>query len=187
MATTYEAIRREFEQAQDYILSDLDRIIGQTDGGNYIAAALITCACDALSYLKYGQSHRGDCFFEELLPTELRPIAKPLYEAIRHGIVHTYDTQLICIGQRELDVTISWGRKPHLQLSADGKHIYVNIKTLSSDFKAAVARFKSDLQQNPTLRETFAKSMRRSRRMQLNKTEAAKWERCLQLVKREAT
>ena len=187
MATTYNAIRREFEQAEDYILSDLDRIVKQTDGGNYIAAALITCACDALSYLKYGKPHRGDRFFEELLPAELHPIAKSLYEAIRHGIVHTYDTQLICVGPRELDVTISWGQKPHLHLSADEKHIYVNIKNLSRDFRAAMARYRSDLQQNSNLRETFEKSMRRSRRMHLIRSEAAKWEQCLRLMKREAT
>ena len=187
MATSYEAIRREFAQVQDYIIGDLDRLTALEHGGNYIAAALITCACDALSYLKHGKQNEGYRFFEEMLPSEWRPVAKSLYEAIRHGIVHSYDTQLICIGSRELDVTISWGQKPHLHLSADEKHIYVNIKNLSMDFKTAVAQFKSDLEQQDKLRDIFAKSIHRSRRLHLRNNETAKWEQCLKLAKHDAT
>lgn len=184
MATTYETIRPRFEQVQDYVVSDLDRVIEQTDGGNYIAAALITCACDALSNLKYGQQNRGYLFFEDLLPSEWRPVAKSLYEAIRHGLIHTYDTRLICIGPRELEVIISWGQKPHLHLSENGKQIYINIKSLSNDFKAALKQFESDLQEQPTLRDTFARSINRWRKQQIAKDEVAKWEQLLGLGKR---
>src|SRR3569832_725611 len=138
MATTYEAIRSRFEQVRDYVVSDLDRVIEQTDGGNYIAAALITCACDAFSNLKYGKENHGHLFFEELLPHEWRPVAKTLYKAIRNGLVHTYDTRLICLGTRELEVIISWGQKPHLHLSEYGKQIYINIKHFSKKFKTAL-------------------------------------------------
>ena len=179
MATSYEEIRSKFEQIQDYVISDLNRVIEQTDGGNYIAAALITCACDALSQLKYGQQNRGYLFFEEVLPSEWRPVAKPLYEAIRHGLVHTYDTRLICIGSRELEVIISWGQRPHLRPSRDGKQLYINIKNLSGDFKAAFKRFESDLQKQARLRDIFARSIHRWRKQQVARNEVAIWDQLL--------
>jgi hypothetical protein len=183
VATTYEAIRSRFEQVRDYVVSDLDRVIEQTDGGNYIAAALITCACDALSNLKHGRENHGYLFFKELLPNEWRPVAKSLYEAIRHGLVHTYDTRLICIGPRELEVIISWGQKPHLRLSENGKQVYINIRQLSQDFKAALKRFESDLQEQATLRDTFARSIHRWRKQLIAKSEVEKWEQLLRIGK----
>ena len=94
MAVPYETIRAEVERLCNYVTHDLDRLIGQDVGGNYLAAALTTCACDAISYLKYGQRNRGDLFFTEILPDLWKPIAKTLYDAIRNGIVHTYETKL---------------------------------------------------------------------------------------------
>jgi len=186
VATTYEEIRAPFEQAQAYVLDDLDRIV-KTSGGNYVAAVLITCACDAFSAFKYGKSKRGERFFEELLPDKWRPIAKSLYGAIRHGLVHSYDTQLISIGGRELDIIISWGQKAHLHVSTDEKRIYVNIQNLASDFRAAVIRFSADLQKDAKLRETFAKSWKRSRKMRIGQPETAQWEKCLRQADRETT
>lgn len=183
MATTYETIRLRFEQVHDYVVSDLDRVVEQTDGGNYIAAALIVCACDALSNLKYGKENHGYLFFKELLPNVWHPVAKSLYEAIRHGLVHTYDTRLICIGHREIEVIISWGQKPHLGLSANRKKIYINIKHLSKDFKAAFKRFETDLQEQATLRNTFAKSIHRWRKQHIAKNEVEKWEKLLRFRK----
>ena len=179
MALAYDAIRPRFDQIKDYIVSDLDRVIEQTDGGNYIAAALITCACDALSTLKYGGENRGDRFFKELLPTTWQPVAKPLYEAIRNGLVHTYDTRLICIGEQEIEVVISWGRKPHLRLSDDGRQLYINVKNLSRDFKSALNRLEADLREHPSLRDTFADSIRRWRKQQIPRQQVAKWQQLL--------
>src|SRR5438132_7686229 len=94
MAVPYESIRAEVERLRAYVTHDLDILIAQEVGGNYLATALITCACDALSYLKYGHRNRGDLFFAEVLPDLWKPIAKTLYDAIRNGIIHTYETKL---------------------------------------------------------------------------------------------
>ena len=49
-----------------YFTHDLDLLIGQDMGGNSLAASLITCACDAISYLKHGRRNRSDLFFRGL-------------------------------------------------------------------------------------------------------------------------
>ncbi len=75
MAVAYETIRSEVERLRNYIIKDLDLLVNQDVGGNYLAASLITCACDAISYLKYGKHHRGNLVFSELLPDFWQPVA----------------------------------------------------------------------------------------------------------------
>src|SRR5262249_58756896 len=103
--------------------------------GNYLAASLITCACDAIANLKYGERYRGDLIFAELLPTFWTPVAKNVYRAVRDGIVHIYETKTVRIGSRRLNIVISWGAKPHLHLSPTGNDLYINVPRLAQDLK----------------------------------------------------
>jgi hypothetical protein len=186
MAVPYETIRAEVERLCNYVTHDLDRLIGQDVGGNYLAAALITCACDAISYLKYGQRNRGDLFFTEILPDLWKPLAKTLYDAIRNGIVHTYETKTIILGSKHLDIGISWRVKPHLHLSARGTEVYVNVSQLSQDLKVAVAQFEADLKVDANLRDTFFKSMRSEREINPANSERQKWQQVLSQTPQEA-
>jgi hypothetical protein len=52
MAVPYETIRAEVERLCNYVTHDLDLLIAHDVGDNYLATALITCACDAISYLE---------------------------------------------------------------------------------------------------------------------------------------
>lgn len=185
-AISYEMIRREVERLCSYVTNDLDRLIAQDVGGNYLAAALITCACDAISYLKHGQRNRGDLFFTEMLPNLWKPVAKTLYSAIRNGIVHTYETKTIILGSRRLNVGISWNTKPHLHLSATGTHVYVNIRQLSQGLKTAVTQFEADLKADAKLRAKFYESMRREREVSLDGSEKQKWQDILSQAPHEA-
>lgn len=185
MTISYETIRPEVERLRYYLTNDLDRLIAQDVGGNYLAAVLITCACDALSYLKHGQRNRGDLFFTELLPDLWKPVAKTLYNAIRNGIVHTYETKTIILGSRRLSVGISWNAKPHLHLSETGTHIYVNIRQLSQDLKTAVAQFEADLKADAKLRKQFHESMQGEREIPLDGSEKQKWQDMLSHVPHE--
>ncbi len=186
MAVRYATIRPEVERLRDYVTNDLDLLITQDVGGNYLAAALITCACDAISYLKYGQRSRGDLVFAEILPDLWKPVAKTLYDAIRNGIVHIYETKTIILGSRRLDLGISWRAKPHLHLSATGAHIYVNVRQLSQDLKAAIGQFEADLKADARLRETFYKRMRRERELSPGASEHQKWQHVLSRAPQEA-
>jgi hypothetical protein len=158
-------------------------MVRRKTGGNYLAAALITCACDTLSHLKHGKQNKGELFFAEVIPTQWRPLAPVLYEAIRDGIVHLYDTKIIRVNSKKIDVVISWRMKPHFHRSADGNQIFVNVRKLASDFKAALKRFEAELKVNPQLRETFAKGMPKSREVSVRMREQVAWEKCLRDMK----
>jgi hypothetical protein len=183
VAVPFETIKPEVVRLSNFMVGDLDYLVSHETGGNYLAAALITCACDALSYLKHGDKNRGELFFAEVIPLEWKLLAPALYEAIRNGIVHSYDTKVICVGSRKIIVNISWGAMPHFHLSADRTTIHINIRNLAADFKEAVKRFESDLKDKPDLRETFEKSMRKSREVLVQENEHVMWEQCLSRMK----
>ena len=183
MTVPFKTIKPEVDRLRNFIIGDLDYLIRRRKGGNYLAAALITCACDALSHLKHGKEHKGELFFAEVIPSEWKPLARALYRAIRNGIVHLYDTQFIRVNSQKIDIVISWRMKPHFHRSADGKRIFVNVKNLAADFKAAVKCFEAELMVKPQLRETFERSMRKSREISVEQFERAAWQQCLRKMK----
>ncbi len=187
MAVKYETIRSEVERLQNYVLNDLSLVVNQNRGGNYLAASLITCACDAIAYLKSGEPNRGDLVFAGLLPDLWKPVARNLYDAIRDGIVHVYETKIIDIESRHVSILISWGAKPHLQLSPNQEEIYINIPTLAEDLRTFIARFEAELKTNSNLRDTFYKSMHRHRHLVLNQKEISKWSHVLSQVPKQST
>jgi hypothetical protein len=186
MAVAYETIRQEVERLRDYVGNDLNFLINQNAGVNYLAAALITCACDAISYLKYGRRNQGHLVFAEIVPDLWKPVAGTVYSAIRNGIIHVYETKIIVLGPRRLDIVVSWSHRPHFHVSSTGTDLYVNIQRLAQDLKAAVAQFEQDLKATASLRETFYLSMRREREITPADAERKKWQDVLSKAPQEA-
>lgn len=179
MTVPFEVIRPEFERIRDCVLSDLTRVVRLKTGGNYLAVALITCACDALANLKYGKAHCGELFFAEVVPREWKPLAGALYRAMRNGIVHVYETKSIRLNSKRIEVVISWHLEPHFHRSTDGGRLYINVRNLAKDFRTAITRFEAELKDRPQLRKVFESSMRVGREMSVNKRERSEWVRCL--------
>src|SRR5207253_713989 len=96
MAIDFENIRKDFEELQGFVLTDLEIITRAPTGGNYAAALLITTACEALGTLLYGTDSGGTDFFANyLLPPRWRPVAKSIYDALRNGLAHSFSTKAI--------------------------------------------------------------------------------------------
>jgi hypothetical protein len=51
VAVPFKTIQPEVERIRNYVLGDLSRLVRLKKGGNYLAVALINCACDAFSNL----------------------------------------------------------------------------------------------------------------------------------------
>lgn len=179
MGVLYETIRPEIERLRNFVTTDLDLIVSQDIGGNYVAASLITCVCDAIAYLKYGVANQGELFFAELLPDDWKPVGGGLYDAIRNGIVHVYETKTIVLPSQRLNVVISRRVRPHMHLSPSGTDIYVNILQLAHDLKNAIARFEADLKEDESLRNTFHGAMRKSRESYVSLQDQPQWDTAL--------
>ena len=179
MGVQYETIRAEVERVRDFVSTDLDLIVNRDTGGNYLAASLITCACDALAHLKDGRINYGETFFAELLPDSWKPVATGLYDAIRNGIVHSYETKTIVHGSQRLNVVISWRARPHMHLSLNATDIYVNVLQLAQDLKRVLLQFEADLKTQEHLRYTFYKAMKEQREYCVQKANRGAWDNAL--------
>src|SRR4030067_600266 len=166
MAVPFESIRKEFNRLKDFVLNDLRRLVSEDIGGNYLAVSLITCACDAVSRFHYGKRNEGELFFTEyILPSDWKPMGRTIYDALRNGLIHSYETKDIIYNGKTIVLCISWGKKRHLSFSADSNTftIFLNVKTLKTDLRKAFSLYERRLQRDPDLREMFHRMMKKDR------------------------
>lgn len=116
---------------------------------------------------------------KKMLPDEFKPIARNLFDAIRNGIAHGYETKSIRIGDKPLDIGISWRQQPHLQFSPDKKVLYLNVQTMSKQILDLLEEYETLLVAEPQLRMQFSKAMRISWTEKLNDAELKAWMKLL--------
>jgi hypothetical protein len=160
MEVSYEDIRETFEKIHAYFTYDLKLLSGQSKGGNYITALLIACACETLARFRYGKSNGAQFFAKEMLTEEWRPVAPSLFDAMRNGIAHCYETKPIRIDDKLIDIGISWREHPHLQFSRDKNVLYLNIQTMAEQILKLLQEYESSLKADQKLRLQFSKVMR---------------------------
>lgn len=162
MNVGYEDIKTHFEQLRKFILNDLRILVSQENGGNYITACLIACACEVLSWLRYGERNKGETFFANMmLPSQWQPVGQSLYGALRDGIVHGYDTMFIVVGSKRVEIVVSWRLYPHLTFGTGGAYIYLNVQKMAEDLKTALEKYESELKADSKLRGRYFETMKK--------------------------
>jgi hypothetical protein len=184
VTVTYPQIEKRFNKLRRYITGDLRRLVKQPKGGQYLAAFLIACACETVGWFKYGNNQSGARVLAgELLPPKFRRVAPSLYDAMRNGIAHRYETKTICIGDKRLDIGISWRKKPHLGFSRRKDVIFLNVQLLARQVYRMFSKYKRELEADAALREKFYESMNRKWEKKFDnpreKQELEAWERLL--------
>src|SRR5437879_1053857 len=134
---------RAFTQLRGMVRNDLKQI-RKLDKKSpiYAVGLLVAIATEALSQLE----GRGDdaIFAENLLGQRHGvplPIGRVLFDAVRHGLAHVYDTKTIILGAEEVIVVLSWEKRQHLSVTTeDWLHdgtprvgICLNVGTLWAD------------------------------------------------------
>ncbi|MBI5673187.1 MAG: hypothetical protein HZC50_08085 [Nitrospirae bacterium] len=160
MDVSYDDIRPTFEKVRHNFSYDLNLLKSQILGGNYITALLIACACETLSRYRYGEENGVRFFSEKMLPDEWRPVAPSLFDTIRNGIAHSFETKSIRIGDSLLDICISWRQQPHLHFSPDKKVLYLNIQTMAEQILDLLREYEESLVVDSQLRLQLSKAMR---------------------------
>jgi hypothetical protein len=160
MEISYEDIRPTFEKVRHYFTFDLKLLTSQILGGNYITGLLIACACETLARFRDEKATGEQFFTEKMLPDEWKPVGSSLFDAIRNGIAHCYETKPIRIGDKLLEIGISWRQQPHLQFSPDKKVLYLNIQTMAEQILDLLKEYESSLMADQKLRLQFSKAMR---------------------------
>ena len=164
MDVQYETIQKKFEEIKSFITHDLGVLVNSPSGVNYTAALLIACACETLAWFKYGKQNIGDQFLRDMmLPEQWKPVSKSLYDALRDGLAHAFETMNVKVGSKQFDIGVSWGNHKHLTFNENHSILYLNMKTMADHLLIAIANYEQELKNNPTVREKFFETMRKMR------------------------
>lgn len=175
MAVSYDDIKEDYERVRHNITNDLTLLVSQDIGGNYLAAFLIACACETIGWYKYNSPHEGNMILKELLPAEWKPVAFSLYDAMRNGIGHRYETKALKVEGARLDICISWKEKPHLTFSPDKSTVYLNVETMAAQVHVLFRQYESDLRDSQDLRGKFLNGSRGKWETPPPESERAAW------------
>jgi hypothetical protein len=156
MAVDFQAIEQRFREIFGFIQEDLSRIIQIEPGVNYAAAALIACACEALARYRNASGEGGDAF-ATLLPGGIyQTVAKTIYNALRNGLVHSYEAQDIQFNGSCVGLAIAWRETPHLSLREEDKpQLVLNIRELCERLSGQINLFREKLMADANARDRF--------------------------------
>jgi hypothetical protein len=160
VALPFESIEKDFRQLRDFVLNDLGRITASEEGGNYAAATIIACAYEAIADLRDGHP-QGQLAFRETLPAAWQVVSPSLYNALRNGLVHGYETQTIRVAGQDLELFVAWRSGRHL--SIDGTYVVLAVPNLVEGLRSAFAGFEARLRSEQALRERFRERYERGR------------------------
>ena len=165
MALTFEQIHTDIKKIRNYIFNDLKLIVTQEQRGNYATVAIMMSTCDLLARLRYGKKGAGATFVTNYMgkneiDSTYSKIGKTLYEALRHGVVHSYETKKVQIGRTVVDFGISWRKEPHFSVDRQKWIIHINVPVMLDHLKRAFDLYVEDLKRAGELRDRFLLKLR---------------------------
>jgi hypothetical protein len=182
MDVQYETIKSKFEEIKHNLTNDLKTVARSARSVNYTAALLIACACESLARFKYGRKNNGDQFFREtMLPDAWKPVSRSLYDALRDGLAHAFETMNVKVGSKQFDIGISWSQQTHLTFNESRTGCYLNVQNMVNDLLAAIDGYEQELINDPKARARFYETMREMKNgfikdVSNNTSERAAWE-----------
>ncbi|HSL03489.1 MAG TPA: hypothetical protein VK901_08125 [Nitrospiraceae bacterium] len=187
MRIPYSRIKTRYKRVRHFLTNDLKLLVIQPSGGNYLAAFMIACACETISWFRYGTNKGDSIFAEKLLSPAWQPVASSLYDAMRNWIAHRYETKTLRIADKRLEIGISWKKKPHLSFSRNRKVVFLNIQTLSEQVFHMLDEYEEELKTNSSLRERFYQSMKGKWQQKPDGGELEAWKTILSSAARTKT
>ncbi len=157
MAVSFADIEPNFDRVFGFIRRDIERILTLDPGGNFAVAGLAACACETLARYRYGSGEGADVFSRLLPAGPFQVVAKSMYDILRNGLVHRYDTADICVEGTIIQLAVSWRAEPHLSVKViDGvPNLVLNMMALCADLFGAFAQYRKELGQSAEGRDRF--------------------------------
>jgi len=171
----FNDLRASLENNMNHICRNDD--INESQAGHFPAAILIIVGSAALSRLQgaEGEAHvfvgmMADHGVESLL-------ARKLFDALRHGLAHFWETKLLDVGRQEhVELVVSWKKKRHLSLrSSPSPGLYLNVRTMWGDLQKALTQYAVVLEGDPKTAGSSAPSRVTSLTEDQTTLEAWRW------------
>src|SRR5437016_1036771 len=166
---------RAFTQLRSMVRNDLKQIRKiEKKAPNYAVALLVTIATEALSQL---EGRADEAVFAEDLLGRLHgvplQVGRVLFDAIRNGLAHVYDTKIIVVGADEIIVVLSWQKREHMSVAVedwlnDGRPrvgVCLNVGTLWTDLDAHFTVFAERLGKDANLLRRVNENAAKQRRI----------------------
>lgn len=157
MVVSFADIEDKFDRVFGFIQRDLERFLTQNVGGNFAVAALAACACETLARYRYGSGDGGEVFRRLLPAADLQVVARTIYDLLRNGLVHRYDTADIRVEGQLVRLALSWRAEPHLSVKeVDGvANLVLHVPTLCADLFTAFHNYREELKKSAEARDRF--------------------------------
>lgn len=148
-----------FIQLSEFLKHDVKNVLRMEHGGNYTAALLLLVGAESLSRIA---DQSDDAVFIEILHRRgLDPyVARDVFEALRHGLAHAFETKYIQIGKVYVELMVSWGEKEHLSRDREPPRLYLNVRTMWDDLKRMLGEVEHRLNVEPEWGGTTPKNWR---------------------------
>lgn len=162
MAISFTDIEGKFDTVFGFIQRDLERFLTLDAGGNFGVAGLAACACETLSRYQYGSGEGAKIFSRLLQDGPFQVIAKDLYDILRNGLVHRYNTADIRVNGMVIRLAIAWRVERHLSVKTfEGVPcVVINVTTLCKDLFKAFSEYREELKKSAEARDRFFKIYR---------------------------
>lgn len=163
--TTYAEIKHEFDVTLGYIHDDIQELCRGTKTVNYTVALLIGVACEALEDAGFYANKKT--VLADLLPDDdWKQLTGVLYEALRNGLAHNFDTKHIHVNGQEVQIYLVWSMPKAICVEPrNGKEaLSIGTCVLGRGICDKINEFRATLESNPTACERFKNSLNSSAR-----------------------
>jgi hypothetical protein len=135
--TNVNTVRETFDELRQALTHVVTPLLDLDNVGHYAVALLVAIGSEALSRL---QGKSQDIVFVGLLTKHgLEPeLASEVFDALRNGIAHTYNTKFIKKGSFTVELIVSWREKPHLSSRRDPPGLFLNVRTMWADLRQVI-------------------------------------------------
>ncbi len=174
---SFADIEKEFDESLGYIKNDISALCRQNQTVNYTVALLVGVGCEFLAEGR-GDRKQPHEVFAELLPTDdWKAFAKPLYEAVRNGLAHKFDTKHLLIGGQRIQIYVSWTGQQIVDIGLGGTGLFICIRLLGALLCTKIEEFRQKLQDDPAARESFRQAYKDQDWTRCSEPETAAWKR----------
>ena len=156
----YAEIKHEFDVTLGYIRDDINALCNGTQTLNYTVGLLIGVACEALE--DAGAYPNKRTVLADLLPDDdWRQLKDVLFDALRNGLAHNFDTKHIHINGRLVQIYMVWGLpKPTAIGMRNGEEaLEIGTCVLGRGICRMIDEFRAKLQNDTSACETFKRSL----------------------------
>jgi hypothetical protein len=178
---SFANIREEFDESLGYIKNDISALCGQHQTVNYTVALLVAIGCEVLAKGR-GDGRRPRDVFAQLLPDDdWKALAKPLYEALRNGLAHKFDTKHLHVDGQIIQIYFFWTHKQIVDIGPanGGTGLFIGTRPLGALLCTKIEEFRQKLQTDAAARELFRRAYKSQNMTGCSTTETAAWKRLL--------